>query len=113
MTTPRLLTTASIKSAEVTDATRAPTFTLANNTIYSCTNSEILLLTISGVVTGFEYASIEFDSGSTAAAVDIPSGWVCIGEDCSNNAFVPVADKCYNMTIVNRMGAIRVYVMEG
>ena len=113
MTATRLLTTASIKSAEVTDATATPTLTLANNTIYSCTNSAITTLTISGAVTGFEYATVEFDSGSTAAAVDIPSGWVCIGEDCSNNAFVPVADKAYNMAIVNRMGAIRVYVMEG
>ena len=113
MTAPRLLTTASIKSAEVTDSTATPTLTLANNTIYSCTNSAITMLTISGVVTGFEYATVEFDSGSTAAAVDIPSGWVCIGEDCSNSAFVPVADKAYNMAIVDRMGAIRVYVMEG
>ena len=113
MTAPVLLTTAQIKTAQVTDATATPTITLANNTIYSCTNSAITMLTISGVVTGFEYATVEFDSGSTAAAIDIPSGWVCIGEDCTNNAFVPVADKAYNMAIVNRMGAIRVYVMEG
>ena len=113
MTTPRLLTTASIKTAQVTDSTATPTLTLANNTVYSCTNAAITVLTISGVNTGFEYATVEFDSGSTAAAVDIPSGWVCIGEDCSNNAFVPVASKAYNMAIVNRMGAIRVYVMEG
>ena len=113
MTAPRLLTTAQVKSAEVTDTTATPTFTLANNTIYSCTNSAITTLTISGVVTGFEYATVVFDSGSTAAAVDVPSGWVCIGEDCNNNAFVPVASKSYNLAIVNRMGAIRVYVMEG
>ena len=113
MTAPRLLTTASIKSAEVTDATATPTFTLANNTIYSCTNSAITTLTISGVVTGFEYATVDFNSGSTAAAVDIPSGWVCIGEDCSNNAFVPVASKAYSMAIRQRFDGVRVYVMEG
>ena len=113
MTAPVLLTTAQIKTAQVTDDTTTPTLTLANNTIYSCTNSAITTLTISGVVTGFEYATVEFDSGSTAAAIDIPSGWVCIGEDCSNNAFVPVASKSYNLAVVNRMGAIRVYVMEG
>ena len=113
MTTPRLLTTASIKSAEVTDTTATPTLTLANNTIYSCTNSAITTLTISGAVTGFEYASIYFDSGSTAAAVDFPSGWNCIGEDCSSNAFVPVASKSYNLAIIKRGVDIRVYVMEG
>ena len=113
MTAPVLLTTTQIKTAQITDSTTTPTLTLANNTVYSCTNAAITMLTISGVVTGFEYATVEFDSGSTAVTVDIPSGWVCIGEDCSNSAFVPVADKAYNMAIVNRMGAIRVYVMEG
>ena len=113
MTAPVLLTTAQIKTAQVTDATATPTLTIANNTVYSCTNAAITMLTISGVSTGFEYAVIEFNSGSTAASVDIPSGWVCIGEDCSNNAFVPVADKCYSMAIRQRFDGVRVYVMEG
>lgn len=113
MTAPVLLTTAQIKTAQVTDSTATPTLTLATNTVYSCTNAAITMLTISGVNTGFEYAVIEFNSGSTAASVDIPSGWVCIGEDCSNNAFVPVADKCYSMAIRQRFDGVRVYVMEG
>lgn len=113
MTVPVLLTTAQIKTAQVTDSTTTPTLTLANNTVYSCTNAAITMLTISGIASGFEYAVIEFNSGSTAASVDIPSGWVCIGEDCSNNTFVPVSDKCYSMAIRQRFDGVRVYVMEG
>lgn len=113
MTVPVLLTTAQIKTAQVTDSTATPTLTLANNTVYSCTNAAITMLTISGVNTGFEYSVIEFNSGSTAASVDIPSGWVCIGEDCSNNSFVPVASKAYSMAIRQRFDGVRVYVMEG
>ena len=113
MTTPRLLTTASIKSAEVTDSTATPTLTLANNTIYSCTNSAITTLTISGIATGFEYAAIIFNSPSTAASVQMPSGWVCVGVDVTNSVFVPVADKRYNLAIYQQYDGVRVYVMEG
>ena len=113
MTAPVLLTTAQIKTAQVTDSTTTPTLTLANNTVYSCTNAAITMLTISGVNAGFEYAAIIFNSPSTAASVDIPSGWVCVGADVTSGVFVPVADTRYNLAIYQEYDRVAVYVMEG
>ena len=104
MTAPVLLTTAQIKTAQVTDNTI---------TVYSCTNAAITMLTISGVNTGFEYAAIIFNSPSIAASIDIPSGWVCVGVDVTNGAFVPVADKRYNLAVQQEYDRVAVYVMEG
>ena len=113
MTAPVLLTTAQIKTAQVTDSTATPTLTLASNTVYSCTNAAITTLTISGVNTGFEYAAIIFNSPSTASSIAMPSGWVCVGVDVTSGVFVPVADKRYNLAVQQEYDRVAVYVMEG
>lgn len=100
-------------TAIVTDNTATPALTLANNTITRCSNASITTLTISGVATGFEYASVTFSSPSTAAAFAMPAtGWYAVGADCSSGVFTPVTDMRYNLAIMDEGDRIAVYVME-
>ena len=97
-----------------TDSGATITLTLANNTIYELTATALTSLTISGVETGFSYASVTFTSGSTATVFAMPaSGWYCVGsEDCNNGVFTPAADMRYNLAICQESGRIAVYVMR-
>ena len=96
-----------------TNANSAVTLTLANNTVYELTATALTSLTLSGVATGFEYASITFTSGSTATVFSMPAtGWYCVGADCSSGTFTPVASMRYNLAIEQEADRIAVYVME-
>lgn len=89
------------------------TLTLANNTVYELTASALTSLTLSGVGTGFEYASVTFTSGSTATVFSMPAtGWYCVGADCSSGTFTPAASMRYNLAIEQEADRIAVYVME-
>ena len=97
----------------VTNANSAVTLTLANNTVYELTATALTRLTLSGVASGFSYASVTFTSGSTATTFSMPaSGWYCVGADCSSGTFTPVASMRYNLAIEQEADRIAVYVME-
>ena len=98
----------------ITNSGDPVTLTLANNTVYELTATALTSLTLSGVATGFEYASVTFTSGSTATVFSMPAtGWYCVGsEDCSNGTFTPAADMRYNLAICQESGRIAVYVMR-
>lgn len=103
-----------------TDSSASVTITaLADNTVYQLTNSALTALSITGLATGFVQAAITFTSGSTQTAFSVPADggtasttWRCIGEDCSNGSFVPVADKRYNLAIYQEADRVAVYVMN-
>lgn len=96
-----------------TDSGATITLTLANNTVYELTATALTSLTLSGVATGFEYASVTFTSGSTATVFSMPAtGWYCIGAACSSGTFTPEASMRYNLAIEQEADRIAVYVME-
>ena len=97
----------------ITNSGDPVTLTLANNTVYELTATALTSLTISGVGTGFKYASATFTSGSTATVFSMPAtGWYCIGADCSSGTFTPAASMRYNLAIEQEADRIAVYVME-
>ena len=86
--------------------------TLANNTLYQCTNVAIETLTIVGVATGFEYASLIFNSPSTATVFSMPdNGYYCSGVDCEDGEFIPEASMRYNLAIHSEFDRIAIYVV--
>lgn len=100
-------------SSVVTNTDAAVSLTLADNTIYRCTNASITGLTISGVTTGFNYATIIFTSPSTAATFAMPnSGYYCKGAACEDGVFTPEANMRYSLAIENEGDRIAIYVME-
>ena len=101
------------ESTVETISTASISLTLADNTIYQCTNAAITSLTISGVVSGFTRATLTFTSPSTASTFAMPaSGWYCVGTPCSNGVFTPEADMRYNLAIEQESDRVAVYVME-
>lgn len=97
----------------ITNAGDPVTLTLANNTVYNLTATALTSLTLSGVETGFEYASVTFTSGSTATTFATPAtGWYCVGADCTSGTFNPAASMRYNLAICQEADRIAVYVME-
>jgi len=94
-------------------STASISLTLADNTIYQCTNAAITDLTLSGVVAGFVRATLTFTSPSTATTFAMPaSGWYCVGTPCSNGVFTPETDMRYNLAIEQESDRVAVYVME-
>ena len=98
----------------ITNSGDPVTLTLANNTVYELTATALTRLTLSGVESGFSYASVTFTSGSTATVFAMPAtGWYCVGsEDCNAGVFTPAADMRYNLAICQESGRIAVYVMR-
>lgn len=107
-----------IREQAITDTTgEAVSLTVNNNYIYRYNNVDggyISSFTISGVVQGFQYATITFTCSSTAATFVMPStGYYCAGADCdSNGDFVPVADMRYNLAVMQEGDRIAIYVMR-
>ena len=100
-------------TATTVDSGATITLTLANNTVYELTATALTSLTLSGVATGFEYASVTFTSGTTATTFSMPAtGWYCIGADCSSGTFTPAASMRYNLAVCQEADRIAVYVME-
>ena len=96
-----------------TISTASISLTLAQNTIYQCTNAAITDLTFLGVANDFVYETLMFISPSTATTFAMPaSGWYCKGDDCANGVFTPIADMRYNLAIEVEYGRIAVYVVE-
>lgn len=101
------------ESTVVTNTSASIALTLADNTIYQCTNAAITDLTFSGVVAGFVRATLTFTSPSTATTFAMPaSGWYCVGPGCENGTFTPTADMRYNLAIEQEADRVAVYVME-
>lgn len=101
------------ESTVETISTASISLTLAQNTIYQCTNAAITDLTFLGVANDFIYATLMFVSPSTATTFAMPnSGWYCVGDDTSNGAFTPVSDMRYNLAIEQEYGRIAVYCMR-
>ena len=98
----------------ITNSDDPVTLTLANNTVYELTATALTSLTLSGVASGFTYASVTFTSGATATVFAVPAtGWYCVGsEDCNAGVFTPAADMRYNLAICQETGRIAVYVMR-
>ena len=100
-------------TATTTDSGATITLTLANNTVYELTATALTSLTLSGVATGFKYASVTFTSGSTATVFSMPAtGWYCVGAACSSGTFTPEASMRYNLAIEQEFDRMAVYVME-
>lgn len=113
MTSADKQTLAGLVTTTITNAGDPVTLTLANNTVYELTATALTSLTLSGVATGFEYASVTFTSGSTATVFSMPAtGWYCIGAACSSGTFTPEASMRYNLAICQEADRIAVYVME-
>jgi len=97
----------------ITNAGDPVTLMLANNIVYNLTATALTSLTLSGIATGFEYASVTFTSGSTATVFAMPStGWYCIGAACSSGTFTPEASMRYNLAICQEADRVAIYVME-
>ena len=97
----------------ITNSNDPVTLMLANNTVYELTATALTSLTLSGVETGFKYASVTFTSGSTETVFAVPpTGWYCVGADCSSGTFTPAASMRYNLAICQEADRIAVYVME-
>ena len=106
-------TIAGLVTTTETSSTATQTLTLANNTVYELTATALSSLTLSGVATGFEYASVTFTSGTTATVFSMPaSGWYCVGAACSSGTFTPEASMRYNLAVCQEADRIAVYVME-
>lgn len=106
-------------SNTVTSADTEPSFTLANNTMYYCINNNITSLTIVGVATGFEYASLMFTASSLGAQFGMPESggtptttYYCVGKGCSDGEFSPVDGMRYNLAIHQEPDRIAIYVAE-
>lgn len=101
------------ESAEVINTDTEISLTLANNTVYYCTSDSISSLTISGVVEGFKYAVLIFNSPSTATTFAMPeTGYYCTGSGCTDGTFTPEAGKRYSMAIEKEFDRITIYVVE-
>lgn len=101
------------ESTVVTNTSASITLTLADNTIYQCTNAAITDLSLSGVIAGFVRATLTFTSPSTATTFAMPaSGWYCVGPGCENGTFTPEASMRYNLAIEQESDRIAIYVME-
>ena len=113
MTSADKLTLNGLVTDTVTNANSTVTLTLANNTVYELTATALTSLTLSGVETGFEYASVTFTSGTTATVFSMPAtGWYCVGAACSSGTFTPEASMRYNLAIEQEFDRMAVYVME-
>lgn len=74
------------------------TFTLNNNTEYRNTLDMTSITLNLPATIATDYCSwLVFPSGSTATSMTYPNTIIWSGDDVSNNAFVPVADKTYNI----------------
>ncbi len=88
--------------------------TLDNNTMYWCSSSAIVSLSIAGVATGFEYASLTFTAQSSGTTFGMPDNgdYYCVGKGCSGGEFSPVDGMRYNLAIHQEPDRIAIYVAE-
>ena len=88
--------------------------TLDNNTMYWCSSSAIESLTIAGVVTGFEYASLTFTASTSGTTFGMPDtgDYYCVGKGCTEGEFTPVDGMRYNLAIHQEPDRIAIYVAE-
>ena len=74
------------------------TFTLNNNTEYRNTiDMTSITLNLPSTIDNNYCSWLVFPSGSTATSLSYPNTIIWSGDDVSNNAFVPVTDKTYNV----------------
>ena len=90
------------QTAEVTISSAVVELNLANNTLYTLSNSAITEIDLDAA-TGMKYCGFEFASGSTAPTFSYPSDgtndWIFEGADCSDGVFVPEASTRYRVAI--------------
>ena len=87
-----------IKPLQVTVTSAAPTITLADNTIFTCTTT-LTSFTIP-TPTGNISCQIDFNSGTTATNnIVVPAAFKLTGANVASNVFTPVANKHYTLSI--------------
>lgn len=68
---------------------------LATETIYNCGELTALSITFPASPTVSYISQLNFSSGATPTALTAPVGMVWVGDDITNDVFVPVANKRY------------------
>lgn len=68
---------------------------LATETIYNCGELTALSITFPASPTVSFISQLNFSSGATPTALTAPVGMVWVGDDITNDVFVPVANKRY------------------
>ena len=90
------------QTALVTISSAVVELDLANNTLYTLSNSAITEIDLDAA-TGMKYCGFEFASGSTAPTFSYPADgtndWIFEGADCSGGVFVPAAETRYRVAI--------------
>ena len=104
-------------SQVITNSDSSVTLTVDTNTIYRLTSSSLSSLSITGVVSGFKYATIIFTASSsgTTFGKPLPDGnfeYYCKGAACEDGDFDPEDGMRYNLAIENEGDRIAIYVME-
>ena len=85
------------QSIIVNNSDAAVSITLADNTIYNLTNSNITSITLT-VSSGLSYCTLCFTAG-TSTSFAPPVGARCIGHDCYGGVFTPLAGREYQIAI--------------
>lgn len=104
-----------IASTETTITDSEVSINPADNTIYSCTSNNITSLNITGTDFGFKYCVIIFNSPSDTAtqfSVPVDGNYYCVGDDCSDGDFTPVANMRYNLAVQQEYDRVAIYVMK-
>lgn len=102
-----------IESVEEMYAGSAVQLPLVNNTIFYCTNNAITSFSIDGKVDNFKYCVVIFNSPATATTFSMPeTGYYCVGDDCSDGDFTPVANMRYNLAVQQEYDRVAIYVMR-
>lgn len=88
----------------VTNATAAPSLTLADSTVVNLTNSALTTISLD-LADGATMARVMFLSGASAPSIDDPVDsssnplWTWIGDGCSDGVFSPSATTEYDLII--------------
>lgn len=85
-------TKSTIQTLSATDS-----ITLADNTIYNGGEQTALTIALPATVDVSFLCEIDFTSGATATTLAYPNTIKWVGDDVSNNVFVPVASKRYTI----------------
>lgn len=101
------------ESTEDTLADNSVALQLVQNTITYCTSDALTSLSITGADVDFVYCTIIFSSPSTATQFSMPNnGYYCVGDNCSEGVFTPVADMRYNLAAMREYDRIAIYVAK-
>ena len=105
------LTKLSGESAEDTLTDNSVALQLVQNTITYCTSDALTSLSITGADVDFVYCTITFSSPSANTQFSMPNdGYYCVGDDCSDGDFIPIANMRYNLAAMREYDRVAIYV---